>query len=61
MAARKCKFGVKKGTSRCRKRALAGAAARSMRGLGRSTRKAPRCKFGVNKRTKACLKAPRRK
>jgi hypothetical protein len=34
---RKCRFGKKKGTNRCRKRPLTGAALRSMRGLGDAT------------------------
>lgn len=60
---RKCRFGKKKGTNRCRKRPLTGAALRSMRGLGeshllgRSRRR--RCKFGRSKVTGRCLKRAR--
>jgi hypothetical protein len=60
---RKCRFGKKKGTNRCRKRPLTGAARMSMRGvsgshlLGRSRRR--RCKFGRSKVTGRCLKRAR--
>jgi hypothetical protein len=63
---RKCRFGKKKGTNRCRKRPLTGAALRSMRGVGRSSAtslgraRRRRCKFGRSKVTGRCLKRARR-